>query len=148
MVVQGVPQAGTYSPVDHLDRPTLRQRRTPTLRGEITVAEQIEHVATDYQRAVFCREHAEHSRRRWFAGRQREIAYVMGRAEGGDPRFRNMSRAQLQMTGAWRWSQSSQGQYLRKLEATFTDWAQMYLSFAEVEALNGHGLRRRVEGDS
>jgi hypothetical protein len=112
-------------------------------RAETSVAEQIEHLANNYQRAVFCREHAEESRHQWFVGRQREITYVMARAGVGDPRFKRMTHSQLQMTGAWRWSQSSQGQYLSKLEAKFTEWAHMYLSFAEVEALNEHGVPPR-----
>ena len=142
MVVQKVSPAGTYSPVHYGGRPAVRQQPAPTPRGETTIAEQIDHLASDHQRAVFCREQAERSRRQWFAGCQREIAYVMARADHGDPRFKNLSRAQLEMTGRWRWSESSRGQYLSWLETRFTDWAQMYLSFAEVEALNAHGLRR------
>jgi hypothetical protein len=115
----------------------------PAPKGETTVAEQIEHLANNYQRAVFCREHAEDSRHQWFAGRQREIAYVTARADANDPRFKNMTHAQLQMTGAWRWSQSSQGQYLNRLETKFTEWAHLYLSFAEVEALNERSLPPR-----
>ena len=143
MTVQKVSTAGATSPVQYQSRPGLRQQPVPVPKGETTVAEQIEHLATNFQRAVFCREHAEDSRHQWFAGRQREIAYVVARADAGDPRFKNMTRAQMQMTGAWRWSQSSQGQYLSRLETKFTEWAHMYLSFAEVEALNEHGAPPR-----
>jgi hypothetical protein len=89
---------------------------------------------------VFCREQAEGSRRRWFAGSRRELAYLTARAGAGDPRFRDMTPAQLEMTARWRWSQSSPGQYLMEMENMFTNWAQMYLSFAGVEALNRHGV--------
>jgi hypothetical protein len=142
MTVQKVSKAGATSPVQHHNRPGLRQQPVPA-PNKATVAEQIEHLANNYQRAVFCREHAEDSRLQWFAGRQREIAYVTARAAAGDPRFRNMTHSQLLMTGAWRWSQSSRGQYLSRLETKFTEWAHMYLSFAEVEALNDHGVPPR-----
>ena len=135
--------AGATSPIQYRNGPALQRQRVPAPRGETTLAEQIQHLANNFQRAEFCREHAEDSRRQYFVGRQREIAYVMARADAGDPRFKNMTRAQLQMTGAWRWSQSSQGQYLSKLETRFTDWAHMYLSFAEVEALNEQGVPPR-----
>lgn len=145
MTVQKASKVRATSPVQYQSRPGLRQQPVPVPapRGEATIAEQIEHLATDFQRAVFCREHAEDSRHQWFAGRRREIAYVMARADAGDPRFRNMTHAQLQMTGAWRWSQSSQGRYLNRLEKKFTEWTHMYLSFAEVEALNEHGAPPR-----
>ena len=143
MTVQKFPKARVSSPVQYPTRPGLRQRPVPAPKGEPTLAEQIEHLANDYQRALFCREHAEDSRHQWFAGRQREIAYVMARANAGDPRFKNMTHAQLQMTGAWRWSQSSQGQYLGSLETKFSEWAHTYLSFAEIEALNERSMPSR-----
>src|SRR5689334_1033728 len=142
MVVQRESHAGAYSSVQYWDRLALRQHSAPTLTDEATVAEQIEHLASDYERAVFCREQAERYRRQWFAGSQKAISYVMARANAGDPRFKNMSDLALQITGRWRWSHSSQGQYLSKLETTFTGWAQLYLFFAEVEALSGRGKTR------
>ena len=143
MTVQKVPTARATSPIQHRNRPGLQQQPVPAPRGEPTLAEQIQQLANNYQRAEFCREHAEDSRHQYFVGRQREIAYVMARADAGDPRFKNMTHTQLQMTGSWRWSQSSLGQYLSNLETKFTNWAHMYLSFAEVEALNGHGVPPR-----
>ncbi len=62
-------------------------------------------------------------------------------AAAGDPRFRKMTDAQLQVTARWRWSQSAEGQYLKGLEEKFTAWAHMYLSFAEMQVLH-HGLPR------
>lgn len=109
----------------------------------MTVVERIELLPNDHQRALFCRMQAEGLRRKWFAGRQREALYVMARADGGDPRFKRMTQAQLEMTARWRWSQSSRGQYLMKLEKMFTSWAQMYLSFAEVEVLTQQGVPPR-----
>ena len=141
MAVQRVAPAGTSAAVEYRDRPAIRQRTVPVPRGRTSIAEHIEHLANDYQRALFCRQQAEGSRRRWFAGSQRELAYLMDRAGAGDPRFRDMTPAQLEMTARWRWSQSSQGQYFMEMETMFTNWAQMYLSFAEVEALNRHGRR-------
>jgi hypothetical protein len=112
-------------------------------RGRTSIAEHIEHLANDFERAVFCREQAEGFRRRWFAGRQREIDYVTARAGAGDRRFKNMTPAQLDVTARLRWSQSANAQYLMELENVLTNWAQMYLSFAEVEVLNHHGAPRR-----
>jgi len=111
----------------------------PAARQEPSIAEQIDLLPDDFQRAMFCREHAEDYRRRWFAGRQREIAYVLSRAAANDSRFRNMTRAELMMTAQWRWSQSADGQLLWTLESTFTGWAKMYLSFAELAMLGSHG---------
>ena len=109
-------------------RSAVRPRPAPA--REMSVAEQIDHLPDDYHRAMFCREHAEDYRRQWFAGREREIAYVLARAEARDPRFRRMTRAQLVMTAQWRWSQSAAAQLLWTLESTFSGWAKMYLSFA------------------
>jgi hypothetical protein len=130
MAMQRTTGAGTNAPVEPRYRPSLRARAVPVPRHEATVAEQIEHLPDDHQRAVFCRGQAEAFRRQWFAGMQREMAYVMTRADDGDPRFRNMTYAQLEMTARWRWSQSSRGQHLMQLEGVFTNWARMYLSFA------------------
>jgi hypothetical protein len=135
MAVQRVAPAETAA-VEYRDRPAIRKQRVPVPRRKTSIAEHIEHLANDYQRAVFCREQAEGSRRRWFAGSQREFAYLTARADAGDPRFRDMTPAQLEITARLRWSQSSTGQYLMEMEKMFTNWAQMYLSFAEVEALN------------
>jgi len=110
----------------------------PAPRREASIAEEIELLPDDYQRALYCRRHAEAYRRRWFAGRQREIDYVLGRAHARDPRFRTMTPAQLLITAQWRWSQSADAQYLFTLESTFSGWAQMYLSFAEMEVLSRH----------
>jgi hypothetical protein len=140
MAVQRIAPAGTTPAVEYRDRPAIRQRPVPVPRSKTSIAEHIEQLANDYQRAVFCREQAEGSRRRWFAGSQRELAYVMARAGAGDPRFRDMTPPQVEMTARWRWSQSSPGQYLMEMEKMFTNWAQMYLSFAEVEALNRHSV--------
>ena len=143
MAEQRVTRTRTTSPVGHRDPPALRQQPAPVPRGGASVAARIEHLANDYQRAMFCRELAEGSRRQWFVGGQREVAYVIARADAGDGRFKKMTQAQLEMTARWRWSQSSRGQYLTRLESKFTTWAQMYLSFAEVEMLNQHGVPPR-----
>jgi hypothetical protein len=140
MAVQRVAPAGRTAAVEYRDRPAIRRQPVPAARGKTSIAEHIEQLANDYQRAVFCRQQAEGSRRRWFAGSQQELAYVVARAGAGDPRFRDMTSAQLETTARWRWSQSSPGQYLMEMENMFTNWAQMYLSFAEVEALNRHGV--------
>ncbi len=138
MAVQRVIPEGAFPPVRSRNGSALRQRPMPAPRSETSVAEEIELLPNDYQRALFCRKHAEEYRRRWFAGRQREIAYVFGRADARDPRFTRMTQAELQMTGQWRWAHSADAQYLFTLESTFTGWAQMYLSFAEMEVLSRH----------
>ncbi len=143
MAVQRVTQTEMTSPVEYRYRPALRRPPVPVPRGGTTVAEQIARLADDYQRALFCRKRAEGARRQWFAGSQREIGYVMARADAGDPRFKKMTYGQLEMIGRWRWSQSSRGQYLMNVDEKFTQWAQMYLSFAEMEVLNHHGVPRR-----
>jgi hypothetical protein len=140
MAVQRVAPASENSPPGYQYPPAARQQSVAVPRREMTVAEQLEDFADDYQRAMFCRKEAERARRQWFAGRQREIAHVVAMARAGDPRFRTMSSAQVEMTARWRWSQSAKGQYLMNLESKFTGWAEMYLSFAEVEVLN----QRRV----
>jgi hypothetical protein len=98
MAIQWTTPAETTSPVEYRYQPSLRQQPVPVPRGGTTVAEQIGHLANDYQRAVFCREHAETFRRLWFAGKQRELDYVIDRADEGDPRFKNMTYAQLETT--------------------------------------------------
>ncbi len=143
MAVQRVAPAGTTSPVQYGYRPALSQPPVPARQGEMTLAQEIENLPSDFQRAMFCREQAEAARRRWFAGRQREIEHLVDRAAARDPRFKNMTEAQLQVTARWRWSQSAQGQYLMGMESKFTAWAHMYLSFAEMEVLDHHGLPRR-----
>jgi hypothetical protein len=111
-------------------RSAVRPPPAPAPRREASIAEQIDHLPDDYQRAMFCREQAEDYRRQWFAGREREIAYVQARAEARDPRFRRMTPEQLLRTAQWRWSQSARAQLLWTLESTFSGWAKMYLSFA------------------
>jgi hypothetical protein len=118
----------------------FRARATPKQRQVLVPVagplQEIDDLADDYQRALFCRKQAESYRRHWFAGREREIAYVMERAYAGDARFRRMTVAQLEKTARWRWSQSAYAQYFSRLEKTYSEWAHMYLAFAEVQVLN------------
>ena len=138
MAVQRVIPEDAFPPVRSRNGSALRQRPMPAPRREASIADEIELLPDDYQRALYCRRHAETYRRRWFAGRQREIDYVLGRADARDPRFRRMTPAELLITAQWRWSQSADAQYLFTLESTFSGWAQMYLSFAEMEVLSRH----------
>ena len=143
MAVQRVAPARTTSPAHVGYRPAVSHPPVPARRREMTVAQQIDQLPDDYHRALFCREQAEAARHRYFAGRQQEIARVVELAAAGDPRFRAMTPAQLQVTARWRWSRSAEGQYLASLEGKFTGWAHLYLSFAEMEFLNRHGLPPR-----
>ncbi len=143
MAVQRVAPTENTSPVQFGYRPAVSRPPVAARRPELTIAEQIDHLPDDYRRALFCRAHAEAARHRYFAGRQQEIARVVELAAAGDPRFRAMTPAQLQVTARWRWSRSAEGQYLASLEGKFTGWAHLYLSFAEMEFLNRHGLPPR-----
>jgi hypothetical protein len=136
MAIQWATATGTTSPIEYRYPPSAGRQQVQVPRARTTVAQQIEDLPNDYRRAVFCREHAEGFRRQWFAGMSRETAYVVQRADGGDPRFRAMTPGQLEMTARWRWSQSARARYFMELESVFTGWAQMYLSFAEVEVLS------------
>jgi hypothetical protein len=98
-----------------------------------TPAQVIDRIAGDYERAVYCRTQVEEYRRRWFAGRAREIAYVAERANAGDPRFRRLTPGQIDLIGRLRWSESGLGQKLAGLEERYTRWMRMYLAFAEYQ---------------
>ncbi len=124
------------APVTTRHRAAVRQRPALAPGVQRSIAEQMALLPSDYSRAVFCREQAETFRNQWFAGQDREIAYVRERACAGDPRFRRMTPAQLLVTGRWRWSGSADAQYLFVLENAFTGWARMYLAFAQVELLS------------
>ena len=136
MAVQRVIPDWAASPVTTRPQAAVRQRSTAAARVQRSIAEHMASLADDYQRAMFCREQAENFRNQWFAGQDREIAYVRNRALAGDPRFRAMTPAQLVVTGRWRWNGSADARYLSALENAFTGWAQMYLAFAQVELLN------------
>jgi hypothetical protein len=91
------------------------------------------HLADDYERAMYCRTMAEQFRRRWFAGRAREIAYVAERADRGDRRYRRLTAAQIDMVGRLRWSESGLAQVLARREERYVGWMQMYLAFAQYQ---------------
>jgi hypothetical protein len=139
MAVQRVIPDRAASPVTMRPQAAVRQRPAAAPRVQRSIAEQMELLADDYRRAVFCREQAENFRNQWFAGQDREIAYVRDRAYAGDPRFRSMTPAQLVVTGRWRWNGSADARYLSALENAFTGWAQLYLAFAQVDLLNQCG---------
>ena len=134
MAAEKIVPAGMAFAVQQGNHPALRP--VPAVQRYTMLAEQIERLANDYQRAVFCRHQAEVIRRRWFAGWREEIAHLQARAAAGDPRFKNMTYYQLDVTARWRWSQSANGEQLMKLEQMFTAWAGMYLSSAQLEVLN------------
>ena len=100
-------------------------------RLRITASEQIDDLASDYDRAMFYRRQAEAYREQWMAGRRREIAYVMNRAKAGDARFKRMSTKELEVIGRWRWSRSTEAQRLASQEQLFRQRAHMYLEFAQ-----------------
>jgi hypothetical protein len=104
--------------------------------GAPTPAEEIDRLPNDYQRALFCRRQSEFYRRGWFAGCAREVARLRRLAEDRDPRFRDMTTAQLEITARWRWSQSAKGNLCTQLEHIYAEWTHMYLAFAELEALH------------
>lgn len=106
-------------------------------------AELIERLPSDYDRATWCRHQAERCRRMWYAGRREQIEYVRERAFAGDRRFRRFSLAELDAIGKYRWSHSEAGQRLRQRERTFTEWARMYQSSVETDALES--LQRGVD---
>jgi hypothetical protein len=93
----------------------------------------LDQMTDDYQRAWYCRTQAEAAREKWFAGRAREIDYVVGRADSGDPRFCDMSDRELEITGRTRWSQSLEAQKLQNIEQRYGRWAELYLAFAQFE---------------
>jgi len=137
MTVPKVAAAPTAPPIDTSQSPALpHQRHVLPPTGGLTPAEQLELLPDDYHRALFCRHHAEAYRREYFAGRDREVAYVTELAQAGDPRFKGMRPFDLEITGKWRWTKSARGLHLKRLERRYTAWASMYLAFAEVQVLH------------
>jgi hypothetical protein len=120
--------------------PTKFDGRHPTTEtgAGITAVEQIDHFASDYDRAMFYRRHAESHRDEWMAGRRREIAYVMNRAKVGDARFKRMPPNELEVIGRWRWSRSAEAHRLANQEQMFRRWAHMYLEFAKFSPPTEH----------
>ena len=139
MAVQRVIPDQAVSSVPTRRPAAVRPRPMSAVRVQRSIAEQIALQPNDYRRAMFCREQAEDFRNRWFAGQDREIAYIRDRAFAGDPRFRGMTPAEQVVTGRWRWTGSADAQYLAMLENVFTGWARMYLAFAQVELLSRRG---------
>ncbi len=124
------------------DRPDAGDRaREP--RGEPNATGGLDRSSDDYRRAEYYRREAESHRDRWLAGRAREIAHVMTRAEAGDKRFQGLSREDLAVIGRVRWSRSALAAKLAHREELYMRWSQMYLAFAEYGLHLTNSERRR-----
>ena len=133
MTAQRINPALRTSPADAGRQPLARRLHALSPAAGMTPAEELDNLPDDYHRALYCRNQAEIYRHQWFAGRQREINHVRERAHVGDARFDHMNDGQLELTGKLRWSQSTQSKRLSGLEEKFSDWALMYLAFAEFQ---------------
>ncbi|HEX6077631.1 MAG TPA: hypothetical protein VFZ32_20535 [Micromonosporaceae bacterium] len=77
-------------------------------------------------------EQAEANRNQWLAGLAKEIEYVKGRAEEGDPRFVHLTPGELERVGRWRWSHSHRAKSLDAWERTYLERTRIYLAFTEL----------------
>jgi hypothetical protein len=82
---------------------------------------------------------AEDFRDRWAEGRSREIAYVVRRAAGGDPRFSRMTERELHAAGRTRWSESGPARKLAALAEEYSALAKQHLEYAEFLRLRNRG---------
>jgi hypothetical protein len=139
MKTQRVPPAPAVPIRQVQSQPAPRQQHTLVPPRELTPPQELDDLTNDYQRALFCRRQAEAYRRKWLAGREREMAYLLERVYADDARFRGMTSAELEITARWRWSHSAHGHHFMNLEQKYSEWAHLYLAFAELETLNRHG---------
>ncbi|MFI7547887.1 hypothetical protein [Actinoplanes sp. NPDC049599] len=103
------------------------------------------HVPPDYrhcdvpwnERALSCLRKADDCRRRWDEGLDREIWRVKTLAAARDPRYRNMTSAELRATARWRWRLSAAGQALRKSEQNSRARAEQYLDLVRFRRRTG-----------
>lgn len=72
---------------------------------------------------------AEHARRRWQAGLNRETERVRTLARANDPRYRKMTERELRQTALWRWRLTGEAQSLRRSEEKNERQADTYLGF-------------------
>jgi len=108
--------------------------------------EEIDALASDYQRAQHCRARAEFYRNEWFMGREVEVESVKSLAAAGDRRFRKRSLAELESIGRSRWRMRVAAQDLIAMEQMYTRWAMMYLEFAKFATKQS--LPTRFRGDA
>jgi hypothetical protein len=83
------------------------------------------------ERAVASLRKAENCRRQWQTGLRNRRTRVRRQAAGRDPRYRDMSPRDLDLTALWYWRLSTTAQGLRRGEKRAQEEAETYLAFTE-----------------
>jgi hypothetical protein len=84
-----------------------------------------------HEKAAAALRKAENCRNQWRAGLDRRTARIRYLAAHHDPRYRDMSPRQLELTALWYWRLSTEAQGLRHAEKRAQEEAETYLAFIE-----------------